>query len=119
MSALPFQRLVAWQACHALTLAIYAATDRFPREERYGLTSQARRAAFSAEANIAEGSAKHGKRECRRFLDISIGSLSELACALLLSRDRGYLSEKDWARLERIRGRAGFLTWRLYDSLRH
>src|SRR5438105_4229768 len=115
---LPFEELLAWKACHALTLHIYDATDHFPTHERYGLTSQMRRAAFSAEANIAEGTAKRGKRECRRFLDISVGSLSEIACALILCRDRKYVTVEDWQRLERLRGRAGYLTWRLYNSLR-
>jgi four helix bundle protein len=115
---LPFERLLAWQACHAVTLGIYEATDHFPSHERYGLTSQMRRAAFSAEANIAEGTAKKGKRECRRYLDMSIASLSEIACALILSRDREYLAVEEWQRLERLRGRAGYLTWRLYNSLR-
>ena len=62
-------------------LETYRATRSFPREELYGLTSQMRRAAFSAAANIVEGSAKHGAREYRRFLDITIGSLAELGDA--------------------------------------
>jgi len=115
---LPFERFEAWQACHKVVLAVYKATDKFPREELYGLTSQSRRAAFSAPANIAEGSAKRGRKEFRRYLDISIGSLSELAYALIVARDRGFLKQNEWESLERLRGRAGFLTWRLYTTMR-
>src|SRR6266576_666660 len=71
----PYERFRAWHACDALVIAVYRATERFPRSELYGLTSQARRAAFSAAANIAEGSAKSGRREFRRYLDIAIGTV--------------------------------------------
>src|SRR5207249_1077593 len=82
----PYERLKAWQECHKLVLETYRVTKAFPREELYGLTSQARRAAFSAAVNIVEGSAKRGVGEYRRFLDISIGSLAELGYAFTLYR---------------------------------
>ena len=71
---LPFERLEAWKACHQLVLSVYRASDAFPKHELYGLTSQARRAAFSAAANLVEGSAKRGPAEFRRYADIAIGS---------------------------------------------
>jgi four helix bundle protein len=114
----PYERLKAWQSCHRLALSVYAARDRWPREELFGLTSQARRAAFSTAANIAEGSAKRGSREFRRYLDISIGSLSELSYTLLLARDRTLLSTEQWTDLNRLRESAGGLVWLLYRSLR-
>ena len=92
-------------------------TAEWPGHELYGLTSQARRAAYSAAANIAEGSAKRGSREFRRFLDISIGSLSELTYILLLARDLGYLPQEVWGEIEAIRDHAGRLTWGLHRSL--
>jgi four helix bundle protein len=114
---LSYERLTAWQICYELVLEIYRSTSTFPRHELYGLTSQARRAAFSAAANIAEGSAKRGSREFRRILDISIGSIAELAFILRLARDLTYLSDDSWNRLDELRRRAGFLTWRLYRSI--
>ena len=66
----PYERLTAWQAAYELVLAVYHATETFPKTETYGLTSQLRRAAFSVAANIAEGAAKRGNGEFRRFLDI-------------------------------------------------
>jgi four helix bundle protein len=114
---LPYERLEAWKVCYTLVLRVYQATEGFPKHELYGLTSQARRAAFSAGANIAEGSAKRGPREFRRFLDIAIGSLAELAFTFRLSKDLGYLSQATWQELDELRRRAGFLTWRLCRSI--
>jgi four helix bundle protein len=76
---MPYERLAAWQKSHRLVLLVYRATSKWPKTELYGLVSQARRAAFSIPLNIAEGSAKRGSREFRRFLDIALGSFSELA----------------------------------------
>ena len=114
---LAYERLHAWRECHELVLAVYHATNSFPKHELYGLTSQARRAAFSAAVNIAEGSAKRGSAEFRRFIDISVGSLAELSYILRLVRDLKLLSDADWKRLDALRGRAGFMTWRLYQAV--
>ena len=115
---MPYERFRAWQACDQLVLAVYRATNRFPRHELYGLTSQARRAAFSAAANIAEGSAKQGRREFRRYLDIAMGSLSELSYTLQLSRKLGFLPDEQWRDLDRLRAHASRLTWALYEAVR-
>jgi four helix bundle protein len=114
---MPFERLEAWRASHELVLAVYQTTDRFPKHELYGLTSQIRRAAVSIAANIAEGAAKRGTREFRRFLDISLGSFSELTYLLLLSKDLDYLGGSSWDELSRLRERAGKLLWTLYKSM--
>jgi len=114
---MPFERLRAWRACDDLTVAVYKITKTFPRDELYGLTSQARRAAISAGANIAEGSAKRGPREFRRYLDISIGSLSELANMLHVAKRLEYLTVEQWRELDGLRAQASKLTWHLYKSL--
>jgi four helix bundle protein len=114
---LPYERFEAWQRCHELVLEVYRVTKTFPQDEKFGLTSQSRRAAFSAAANIAEGSARRGPGEFRRFLDISLGSLSELAYALLVGRDLGFLSDDDWGTLDALRDHAGKLTWGLYRAV--
>jgi len=108
----PFERLDAWHRCHDLTLAAYVASRDWPDTERL-----IRRAAISAEANIAEGAAKRGKREFRRYLDIALGSLSEFACLLRVARDLGYINENDWNRLEPVRANASKVTWRLYQAM--
>jgi four helix bundle protein len=114
---MPYERLEAWNACHRLAIATYRATQSYPKGELYGLTSQMRRAAFSAAANIAEGSAKRGRREFRRFLDISLGSLAELAYAILLSRELALLGTEQGKELDELRQQAGRLTWGLYRAM--
>jgi four helix bundle protein len=109
--------LKSWSACHNLAVAIYQVTRRWPGHEVYGLTSQARRAAYSAAANIAEGSAKRGSAEFRRFLNISLGSLAELSYILLLARDLDYLKSEEWGEIEALRDHAGRLTWGLYRAI--
>ena len=113
----PYERLNAWKLAHKLALETYRATTGFPKHELYGLTSQVRRAAFSVALNIAEGSAKRGPKEFCRYLNIALGSLSELTCALLISKDLGFLSEESWKALEASRNHAGALTWNLYQAI--
>src|SRR5579859_7223148 len=70
--------LKVWRASIQLAISVYELTRQFPDEERYGLTSQMRRAAISIASNIAEGSARHGTKEFIQFLYIAIGSANEL-----------------------------------------
>jgi four helix bundle protein len=87
-----FRKLLVWQKSHAMALSIYRATAPFPGPERYGLTSQMRRAAFSIPSNIAEGCGRAGRTELRQFLHVSLGSASELDYFLLLARDLQFLT---------------------------
>jgi four helix bundle protein len=112
-----YERIKAWERCHQLCVAVYSMTDSWPKEERFGLTAQARRAAHSAAANIAEGCAKRGPREFRRYLNISLGSLSELSYTLLLARDLKILPQEKWDKLDELHRKAGGMTWLLYKSL--
>jgi four helix bundle protein len=82
-----------------VTLDIYAASRSFPKDELYGLTSQMRRAAASIGANIAEGSCRKGDIEFGRFLQIAMGSASELEYHLLLAHDLHTLQHLDYERL--------------------
>jgi four helix bundle protein len=86
-----FRDLKVWQKAHQLALAVYKSTRSFPKDEIYGLTSQMRRAASSVPANIAEGCGREGDAEFGRYLQISMGSASELAYHLLLARDLNYV----------------------------
>jgi len=70
-------------------------TEKFPRHELFGLTSQLRRASVSVPVNISEGVARHGSREFKHFLDISMGSLSELETSLMISEDLNYIKESE------------------------
>src|SRR2546426_2390218 len=113
----PYERFAAWRECHALALKVYRATRGFPKDELYGLTSQARRAAFSAAANIVEGSSRRGSAEFRRFLDISLGSLSEVGYILRFVRELELLTPSQWSELDDHQQRAHYLTWKLYESV--
>ncbi|TAN24072.1 MAG: four helix bundle protein [Acidobacteria bacterium] len=94
-----FRNLTAWRKAYELTLGVYRATVKFPAEERYGLSSQLRRAAASIAANIAEGCGRRGNTELRRFLEIAMGSASEVEFHLLLANDLAYLSPEVYATL--------------------
>ena len=87
-----FKKLNVWQKAHELTLHLYPATAVFPKSELYGLTSQMRRCCVSIGSNIAEGCGRAGENEKARFLQIALGSLSELEYQVLVARDLGYLS---------------------------
>jgi four helix bundle protein len=96
-----FRDSKVWEKAHQLTLDVYRATSRFPREERYGLTSQMRRCSASIGANIAEGCGKRENNEFHRFLQIASGSASELDYHFLLARDLLFLPQTDYAGLEK------------------
>jgi len=91
--------LLVWEKAHKLTLDIYSASKTFPREEIHGLISQMRRASASVGMNIAEGCCKKGNVELARFLQIAMGSASELEYQLLLAHDLDYLNNSDYERL--------------------
>jgi four helix bundle protein len=94
-----FRNLKVWERAHAMTLDVYKATKSFPREEMFGLTSQMRRAAVSIAANIAEGCCRNGDADFARFLQMAVGSASEVEYHLLLSRDLELLKSDDCRRL--------------------
>ncbi len=95
-----FKSLKVWEKSHELTLAVYKATANFPKDELYGLTSQIRRACASVPANIAEGCGRTGKAELARFLQVAMGSASELEYHLLLAHDLGLLRDGEYKLLE-------------------
>jgi four helix bundle protein len=94
-----FRKLKVWEKSHQLTLAAYRATTSFPKEELYGLTGQIRRSSSSIPANIAEGCCRSGDADFSRFLQIAMGSASELEYHLILAHDLGYLSDSDYEEL--------------------
>jgi four helix bundle protein len=92
-----YKDLKVWQKGMHLSKSVYQLTSAFPREERFGLTAQLRRAAVSVPSNIAEGQARHGTREFLQFLSHASGSLAELETQLLLSTELGFCSKMDTA----------------------
>ncbi|HTX86815.1 MAG TPA: four helix bundle protein [Candidatus Nanoarchaeia archaeon] len=94
-----FTDLNAWRESHRLVLAIYRVTENFPDKEKFCLISQIRRAAISITSNIAEGFSRESYKDKAYFYSIAKGSLTELQNQLLLSRDVGYISEKEFNKL--------------------
>ena len=89
-SAPNFENLLVWQKAHQFVLDIYQMTQHFPDCEKFGLTSQFRRAAVSIPANIAEGYGKRSSADKARFFNIAQGSLNECRYYLRLAADLGY-----------------------------
>ncbi len=94
-----YKNLLVWEKAHRLTLAVYRTTQKFPRDERFGLTSQVRRSSASVAANLAEGCGRRSDGEMGRFVQIAMGSGAELSYHLLLSKDLGYLETTEFEHL--------------------
>ena len=90
-----FRDLSVWKAAHKFVLGVYNYTEKFPKTEIYGLTSQFRRAAVSIPANISEGYAKYGLKDKVRFYNIAQGSIEECQYYLILSADLEYGENTD------------------------
>ena len=96
-----FRELKVWVKGHRMTLAIYKATAKFPRDELYGLTSQIRRSCVSVPANIAEGCGRGSDADLARFLQIAAGSASELEYHILLANELGLIENRECEGLAR------------------
>ncbi len=95
-----FRKLRVWRAAHSYALLVYRVTAAFPRDERFGLTSQLRRAAVSIAANIAEGCGRGSDADARRHFQIALGSGCEALSLTLLARDLVILTGDQFAALE-------------------
>jgi four helix bundle protein len=94
-----YKDLKVWQKGYTLCLQIYEATKNFPGEERFGLSSQLRRAGVSVPSNIADGYGRKSTKEYVQFLYVSYGSICEIETQLLLARDLHYLNESSFVEL--------------------
>ena len=107
-----------FKCAHRLVLSVYAATKGFPSEERYGLTSQLRRAAVSIPTNIAEGAGRGSDQDFARFLRIAIGSTNEVEYLVRLSADLGLVGAKNQADLSDLTTRTRRMLTRFSATLR-
>lgn len=90
-----FTDLLVWQKGHALVINIYKITNNFPKEEKFGLIDQTRRAVVSFTSNIAEGFGRNKLNDKCHFYTIALGSLYEIQNQLLIARDVGYMSSEE------------------------
>ena len=89
-----FTELKVWQRSHELALEVYRLSGEFPAEERFGVTSQLRRAPVSTASNVAEGSKRKHPKDYARFLNIAEASLAEAEYLLILAKDLGYIDQQ-------------------------
>lgn len=94
-----FEKLEVWRKAIDFADFVYSTTRTFPDDERFGLTSQMRRAAVSISSNIAEGTSRHSKDDYARFLEIAAGSVFEVVSQSFIAQRQGYLSEADRQRI--------------------
>lgn len=94
-----FKKLEFWKRSRVFCSLVYEATNEYPKEERFGLTNQLRRATVSIASNIAEGAAKTSKKDFNRFLEIALGSAYEVETQLLISKDLDFISESMFSEL--------------------
>jgi four helix bundle protein len=99
------RKLEAFQLADELVLSVYAVTKKFPADERFGLSSQLRRAAVSIGANIVEGSARESKADYVRFLGIAFASARELHYELSIAARLGYFSDNQYEQLDLLASR--------------
>jgi four helix bundle protein len=114
-----FRKLIVWQRAHELALMVYKASEKFPKHEMFGLTSQIRRSAVSVGANIAEGYALGTAPNYLRHLNISVGSLAETESHLEIAHDLEYLSDATYASLTEKAQEVGYLLSRLKTSIQN
>ena len=112
-----FRKLTAWQEAHRLTVMIYQITAAFPKHELYGITNQLRRASYSVETQLAEGSRMPTRAHQLAFYHRAYGSCAEIDNFLELSIDLQYLSEDDYKKLLAQLNRTSFIVKRLVESL--
>jgi four helix bundle protein len=112
-----YKELKIWQKAIALVKFVYQITQKFPREERYVLTDQVRRAAISIPSNIAEGQTRQHTAEFRQFLFISLGSLAELDTQLILAKELGYMNEVGLSQFDSKSSELRKMIWTLISRL--
>jgi len=114
-----FKDLIVWQKAYKLTLDVYRLTEKFPKHEQYGLSSQIRRSAVSVVSNIAEGYSRKGRGEYINFLSMSYASLSEFETQLLLAKDLGYITENEIKEPLSIKDEVGGMLFSIRQKLKY
>ena len=110
--------LDVFKLSHELTIQVYKATEKFPAEEKFGLTSQMRRSSASVPTNLVEGGHRFSKNEYKHFVSIARGSAGEIKYQLLLSRDLGYIEKSSYSEMTESYDRVSMMLTKLHSSLK-
>ena len=94
-----FEKLHVWVDSKELVTAIYKVTKGFPKEEKFGLTNQLRRASISIASNLAEGTSRKTNKDKAHFSTMAFSSLMEVLNQLIIAKDLGYISDVDYSKL--------------------
>jgi four helix bundle protein len=114
----PYEKLLVWQRADQLVKEVYSASVTFPSEEKFGITSQLRRATVSVVLNIVEGQSRGSRKDFVRFLYIARGSLAESGYLIKLSAELGYLSNEQYTNLTKRHEVVSFLLYKFITSLK-
>lgn len=117
MAAHSLRELIVWQRAVELTTLLYTLTEKFPRQEMYGLTNQLRRAGVSIASNIAEGYGRGTRRDYRNFLCIARGSALEVQTQLIIARNLRFGDEPYIAQAEELADQTSKLLWVIIQKL--
>jgi four helix bundle protein len=112
-----FKELLVWQKAIALTKEVYHITNRFPNQEKFGLSSQINRSAVSIPSNIAEGAGRNSNKEFIQFIGVATGSLYELETQLIIAEQIGYLKDEEFQLLLELIKEIGNMLFALKKSL--
>jgi four helix bundle protein len=113
-----YKELEVWKRAYHLALEVYGLTKDFPGDEKYGLTSQIRRAAVSIPSNVAEGYGRKSTKEYLQSLYVAYGSICELETQILLAGDLGYLQDEPLQKLLKEIGDTERMLMALIKSLK-
>lgn len=116
MDTRPYQNLIAWREADNLCILAYKLTKTFPNDERFGLTSQTRRSAYSVPMNIAEGNARRYPKDKARFFEIALSSLEELHYQFHLACRLGYVDQAVINSLNKQIHRTSYLLTKLRNA---
>lgn len=117
MTVRKYRDLEVWQKAMELVTKVYGCTQRFPREEMYGLTNQVRRAAVSVPSNIAEGQGRRTTREFLHHLSIARGSLAEVDTQVEIAERLGFLTKEQAEEIGQVLTSVAKLTNALISAL--
>lgn len=114
-----FKELEIWKLSRKFCSVIYSVTDKFPQQEKFGITNQMRRCAVSIPSNIAEGASRQSDKDFFRFLEIAMGSCYELETQLLISNDLSFINSEDLQLLLNELSRIIMMTSKFMSTLKN